>query len=115
MNKIVLAIVLISFSINAKSQTIDTSIGWCVAAKINPFYVQKNYPAKDTITHLGFFNYVDDLKGNCVVNYTLIASTTSRNVIQDSYKLTDGEYNSWNSSPEGLLRIIANYLSVTFK
>lgn len=103
------------FSIKAISQTIDTSINWCIASKVNTFTIQKNYPQKDTVTHLGFFNYVDDLKGNCTVNYTLIAASTNRNVIQDSYKLTDSNYNNWDSSPEGLLRIIATYLGVTFK
>lgn len=101
--------------LKAMSQTVDTSITWATAAKINSIVVQKNYPLKDTITHVGFFNYTDDLKGSCLVNYTMIAVSTKRNVIQDSYKLTDAEYNSWDSSPEGLLRIIAKYLNVTFK
>jgi hypothetical protein len=97
-----------------KSQTVDTTIIFATAAKINHVYFKSGFPQKtDTLTHLGFFNYIDDLKGNCTVNYTLIAK--DRNAITGSYAIKREEYDMWDSSVNGLLVILANYLNVVFK
>ncbi|MFY7883640.1 MAG: hypothetical protein ACOVOV_02210 [Dolichospermum sp.] len=65
------------------------------------------------IDTLGVFNYTDDLRGNCTANWVLCNDTT--NVLFDSYTLTQQEYNNWDSSPLGLLKILAKYLNVTIK
>lgn len=96
-----------------KAQTVDTTITFATAARVQPIIVKQGFPqVADTITHVGFFNYVDDLKGNCVVNYTLIA--TNRNAVTSSYQLKKSEYDAWDSSNVGLLAIIGNYLNLIF-
>jgi hypothetical protein len=95
-------------------QTIDTTIKSCTAAPIVNVVYSHNIPVvTDTITHLGVFNYTDDLKGNCTASWVLIA--TNRNILFNSYTLTSSEYTAWDGTPEGLLRIIANFLKVRFK
>jgi hypothetical protein len=99
---------------NSFGQTIDTTIKSCTAAKINAKVYSHDIPiVNDTLTHLGVFNYTDDLKGNCVANWVLIA--TDKNILWNSYKLTESEYDNWNSTPEGLLSILASHLGLTFK
>lgn len=113
MKKIALGLVLL-VALKATCQTVDTTVKSCSAAKIvNKVYSHGIPTINDTLTHIGVFNYTDDLKGNCTANWVLISN--GRNIIWDSYKLTDSDYNNWDSSPEGLLRIIATYLGLTFK
>ncbi len=101
-------------TLKATSQTIDTTVKSCIAAKINTVVYKHDIPSvSDTLTHLGVFNYSDDLKGNCTANWVLIAN--GKNILFDYYKLTDAQYTSWDGSAAGLLRFIASYLSVTFK
>ena len=113
MKRILLAFMLFC-TLKATCQTVDTTVKSCSAAKIVSKIYSHGIPTiNDTLTHIGVFNYTDDLKGNCTANWVLISN--GRNIIWDSYKLTDSDYNNWDSSPEGLLRIIATYLGVTFK
>ena len=114
MKKILFAICIVC-ALNASSQTVDTAVSWCSAAPINQFIVQKNYPMKDTITHLGYRNVNVYPGDSVVVSYTLIAISTKRNVIEDFYTLTYSEYIGWNKTAESMLTIIARYLNVTFK
>jgi len=101
-------------SLKATSQTIDTTVKNCTAAKINLVIYKHDIPSvSDTLTYLGVFNYTDDLKGNCVANWVLIAK--DKNILFDSYKLNESEYSAWDGSAIGLLRVIGNYLQVTFK
>ena len=101
-------------SIKASSQKIDTTIKGCTAAPIIPFTYSIGIPSvSNTITHLGVFNYTDDLKGNCIANWALISNGV--NIVLNSYTLTVEDYEKWDSSPEGLLAIIGKYLGVTFK
>ena len=102
-------------AIKANSQTIDTCIKTCQAARINDVIYTSGIPAKkDTLRYVGVFNYTDDLKGNCVANWVLI-SKNKVNILFDSYTLTTEEYNNWDGSALGLLAVLANYLKVTFK
>jgi len=113
MKKIIIALCFLA-SFKATAQKIDTSITRCNAARINNVYVSCGYPATtDTATHLGVFNYVDDLKGNCVVNYVLL--NKDKNIVNNSYTLTAEQYNNWNGSVVGLLSIIGEILRVTFR
>ena len=101
-------------SFKAQSQTIDTSITRCIAAKITPIVYTSGIPSiTDTITYVGVFDYKDDLKGNCVVNWVLL--NINKNIIFNSYSLKQDEYESWSGSGAGLLTIIGNYLKVKFK
>jgi hypothetical protein len=112
--KRIIIVALCFFALKASSQKIDTSIKFCQAAKINVINYTSGILVKtDTLTHIGVFNYTDDLKGSCVANWTLIA--TNRNVIFDSYTLTIEEYNNWDGSATGLLKVLAAYLKVTCK
>ena len=100
--------------LKATCQVVDTSIKSCIAAPIVSKVYSHDIPTiNDTLTHIGVFNYTDDLKGNCVANWVLISN--GKNILFDSYKISNSDYNSWDSSPEGLLRIIGKYLGITFK
>jgi hypothetical protein len=113
MKKVLLFIGLF-IAANGYSQTIDTTIKSCTAAKINSKVYSHDIPViSDTLTHLGVFNYTDDLKGNCVANWVLIA--TNKNILWSEYKLTDSEYTGWNGTATTLLAIIAARLGLTFK
>lgn len=112
--KKLLFLALCFFAIKAQSQVIDTTITFCTAAKITPISYTTGIPiVTEKITHLGVFNYTDDLKGNCTANWTLIA--TNKNVITNSYTLTQEDYNEWDGYASGLLAVIGKYLKVTFK
>lgn len=101
-------------TIKATSQKIDTCITRCNAAKINSVYVTSGYPIiTDTATHLGVFDYTDDLKGKCVANYVLL--NKSKNIVVASYSLSEEEYNEWDGTAIGLLAVIGRYLKLTFK
>lgn len=101
-------------SFKANSQSIDTSITRCIAAKITPIYYSSGIPATvDTINYLGVFDYKDDMKGNCVVNWVLLNS--NKNILFNSYSLKQDEYENWDGSAIGLLSIIGNYLKIKFK
>jgi len=101
-------------SLKATSQTVDTSITFCTAAKISEIYYMHSLPVKtDTLTHIGFYTYSDDTKGNCIVNWIAIAN--NKPVKGDSYKLSSEEYNRWDGSAVGLIAIIGAYLKITFK
>jgi len=63
------------------------------------------------INTIGVFNYTDDLMGNCTANWVLCSE--KQNILFNTYTLTDEEYKEWDSSPIGLLEIIAKYLKVT--
>jgi len=83
-----------------------------ISAKIIPFNYTSGIPQTSVVINiLGVFNYTDDLMGNCTANWVLC--NDNQNILFNSYTLTQEEYNNWNSSPEGLLEIIANYLKVT--
>jgi hypothetical protein len=83
-----------------------------ISASIVPFNYTSGIPQTSVIINtLGVFNYTDDLMGNCTANWVLCSD--KQNILFNSYTLTQEEYNNWNSSPEGLLEIIANYLKVT--
>lgn len=114
MKKILLAICIV-FTLNVSSQTIDTTVSWCTAAKVKPFIVQKNYPLKDTITHLGYRNVNVYQADSAVVSYSLIAISTKRNVIEDYYTLTNEEYIGWDKTAETILAILGRHLNITFK
>lgn len=60
----------------------------------------------EKINTLGVFNYIDDLKGNCVINWFL--SNYDKNIVWGSYTLTDEQYTNWDSSSNHLLSIIAD-------
>lgn len=107
-------IALCFVALKATSQTVDTSINRCIAVKITPIYYTTGIPAvTDTITHLGVFDYKDDLKGNCVANWVLL--NANKNILFDSYKVSEEDYKNWDSTAAGLMKIIANYLKVKFK
>lgn len=113
MKKLIIAIMLLA-TIKANSQTIDVSIKSCKAAKIETLVINNGFPVlTDTVTHLGVFNYTDDLSGNCSVNWVLL--NKSKNVITGVYFIKKEEYAEWNSSSEGLLKIIAENLKLKFK
>lgn len=113
MKKIALGLVLL-VALKASCQTVDTTITNCIAAKIVNVNYKSGIPAHvDTLTHIGVFDYTDDLKGNCIANWVLISN--GRNILWNNYKLTEADYNSWDSSPEGLLSIIGKFLGITFK
>lgn len=114
MRKILLAICIVC-ALNVSSQTIDTTVSWCNAASINQFIVQKNYPLKDTITHLGYRNVNVYPGDSVVVRYTLIAISTKRNVIEDYITISSSEYMDWDKTPESMLAILGRHLNVTFK
>lgn len=83
-----------------------------ISVKIIPFQYKSGMPQiSQLIDTLGVFNYIDDLMGNCVANWVLCNDT--QNVLWDNYTLTEQEYKDWDSSPLGLLQIIAKYLNVT--
>ena len=104
-----LFIALLSFG-----QTIDTTVTNCTAAKINSVVISHGFPTvSDTITHVGFFDYTDDLKGNCVVNWVVISKGV--NINWNKYKLSDNQYTNWDGTATGLLSILGNYLHLTFK
>ena len=113
MKRILIALCFLA-AFKAQSQKVDTTIKSCIAAPIvNKVYNHDLPTVSDTLTHLGVFNYTDDLKGNCTASWVLIAN--GRNILFDSYKLSVSDYNNWDSSPEGLLKIIGKYLGITFK
>lgn len=85
-----------------------------ISTKIVAFQYKSGIPQTSVlIDTLGVFNYTDDLMGNCTANWVLC--NDAQNVLWDSYTLTQKEYNNWDSSPLGLLKIIADYLQVTIK
>jgi len=102
-------------TIKASSQTIDTTVKHCVAAKINVKQVTDNNLQTTSITHLGVLGYNDNLMGTCTVDFALIAN--NKNIIVTSITLTEEEYNSWNGEDYkiGILAIIGNRIKVTFK
>ncbi len=104
-------LLVIAFSI--KAQTIDTSFTYCTAAKINDKVLQVNYPNYDTCTYVGVFKTTDDYKGTCVITYFF--GNPKRNVKGGEYILTSTQYTAWDGTVESTLRILATYLSVTFK
>ena len=106
-------IFLLVIALNLKAQTIDTSFNYCTAAKINDKVLQVNYPSYDTCTYLGVLKTTDDYKGTCVTTYFL--GNYRRNVRGGDYILTPIQYSAWDGTVEGMLRILATYLSVTFK
>jgi hypothetical protein len=113
MKQILTSLALI-IALNSFGQTIDTTVHNCTAAKINSVVVNHGFPSvNDTLDHVGFFDYTDDFKGNCVVNWVVISK--GLNISFDKYKLGEGEYNNWDGSAEGLLRVIATFLKLTFK
>lgn len=113
MKKIIIALCFFA-SFKATSQKIDKEITRCIASKIEIIYYKHKIPeVVDTITHLGVFDYKDDLKGNCTANWVLL--NEDKNVMFNTYTLKEEEYNNWDGSPEGLLRIIGDYLKVKFK
>lgn len=82
-----------------------------ISTKIIPFDYKSGIPqVTQLVDTLGVFNYVDDLTGNCTANWFL--SNASQNILWNSYTLTQEEYDKWDSSPNGLLKIIANYLKL---
>jgi hypothetical protein len=114
MKKIIL-ITLCLFAIKAQSQTIDTTIQNCIAARIETVYYEHQIPTiTDTLCYLGVFDYQDNLKGNCTANWVVL-SNKKKNIVMKSYNLTEEEYNNWDGSPIGLLSIIGNYLKIKFK
>ena len=113
MKKIIIALCFLA-SLKANSQTVDTTITRCVAAKINQIIYTHDIPlVRDTINYLGIFDYKDDLKGNCTANWVLLNS--SQNIIWNNYTLTKKEYDNWDGSAVGLIAIIGAYLKITFK
>jgi hypothetical protein len=102
-------------SFKAQSQSIDTSITRCIAAKITPIIYSNGIPPTvDTITYLGVFDdYNCSLNGTCNINWILLNS--KKNIVWNNYKLTEEEYNSWDGSAVGLIFVIGNYLKVKFK
>jgi hypothetical protein len=113
MKKTIIALCFLA-SFKAQSQSADTSITRCIAAKITPIYYSSGIPATvDTITYLGVFDYKDDMKGNCVANWVLL--NAKQNIVFNSYTLKQDEYDNWDGSAIGLLAIIGNYLKVKFK
>lgn len=83
-----------------------------ISTPIQPFQYKSGIPEIiQEINTLGVFNYTDDLKGNCIINWFL--SNGSQNILWDNYKLTQEEYNNWDSSATALLEIIAKYLNVS--
>jgi hypothetical protein len=108
--------------------TIDTTITNCTAAKIVPVAYSHGLPATvDTLTHLGVFNYTDNLTGDCRVSYSIMSissglrpvmynvMTNAKNIIYSTYKLTDVQYTAWDGTPTMLLSFLAQYLNLTFK
>jgi hypothetical protein len=67
-------------------------------------------PVIEIINTLGVFNYIDDLNGKCTVNWFL--SDEKKNIVCGEYTLTQEQYDEWDSSPLGLLQIIAKYLNI---
>lgn len=83
-----------------------------ISAKLTPFQYTSGIPQTSvTINTIGVFNYTDDLMGNCTANWVLC--NENQNVLFNTYTLTEEEYANWDSSPIGLLEIIAKYLKVT--
>jgi hypothetical protein len=113
MKKIIIAIMLLA-SLKASSQKVDTTIKRCIAARIdNIIYSNGIPPNVDTIKYLGIFDYQDDLKGNCVVNWVLL--NENKNIVWNNYKLTKEEYDGWDGYAVGLLSILGTYLKLKFK
>ena len=106
-------IILLVIAFNLKAQTVDTSFNYCTAAKINDKILQVNYPNNDTCSYLGIIKTTDDYKGTCVTSYFF--GNTKRNVKSGDYTLTSEQYAAWDGTVESMLRILANFLSVTFK
>ena len=101
-------------SVIGYGQTIDTTLKSCTAAKINSVVVSHGFPViTDTITHVGFFDYTDDLKGNCVVNWVVMANGV--NITFGKHQLPEKDYDEWDGTAEGLLVEIAEFLHLTFK
>jgi hypothetical protein len=106
-------IILMVIALNLKAQTIDTSFNYCTAAKINDKVLQVNYPNYDTCTYVGIIKTTDDYKGTCVTSYFF--GNSKRNVKGGDYTLPATQYAAWDGTVESMLRILASYLSVTFK
>jgi hypothetical protein len=107
---------LLTASLGVKSQTIDTSVHEYTAAKINNVVYKSGFPVNtDTLQWAGFTNYtVSSVQNICTVNYVLRASD-GRNVISNTYTLTESEYTTWNGEDVTLLGIIGRFLGLTFK
>jgi len=113
MKRILIALCFMA-SLKASSQKIDTANHSITIAPINSIIYRHGFPVvTDTLTYLGYFYYQDDSRGNCTVPYALVANGVNK--VLGSYKLTSEEYAAWNGSAEGLLRIIALVLNVSFK
>lgn len=82
-----------------------------ISTSIQEIQFKSGFPETiEIINTLGVFNYVDDLKGNCIINWFL--GNNEKNLVWNSYTLTQEEYDSWDSSPLGLLQILAKVLNV---
>lgn len=115
MKRIIIVLCFLMSIKATQAQTIDTTIKYCVAAKIVPFVYSHDFPiVRDTISHLGVFEY----KGTDTsfsVSYTLIGCRPIRNVVFDWQPLTQEEMKYWNGDLSGLLPILRTKFGLTFK
>lgn len=121
MKKLLTSIALI-VALNSFSQTIDTTIHDCTAARINAVALPHGFPVvTDTLNYVGFFNYtVNPIQKQCIVNWVVKANGNNQNVLFSAYTLTDAEYLNWDGNDNSLITIIGNFLnrsglSITFK
>lgn len=120
--KKLLFIAALFISATSFSQTIDTTIHDCIAARINAVSLPHGFPVvTDTLNYVGFFNYtVNPIQNQCIVNWVVKANGNNQNVLFSAYTLTDAEYLGWDGNDNSLITIIGNFLnrsglSITFK
>jgi hypothetical protein len=81
MKRIIIVLCFLMSTKATTAQTIDTTIKYCVAAKIVPFVYAHDFPVvRDTITHLGIFEYKAN-DSTWSISYTFIAQNPTRNVL----------------------------------
>ena len=102
-------------ALKANSQIVDTTVKNSVAVKIQPVISQHDFPViKDTITHLGVFEYTAT-DTSCKVSYTLLHHAPTKNIVYGWHSLTESELAAWDGSLYGLLPILASRFGLTFK
>ena len=108
--KHLLIAILVMASFTAKSQSIDTSFHYCVAAKVDTVVLNVNYPSLDTCSHLGIVKKDFDYTTN-QITITYYWGNPLRNVKGGTYVINDTE----ERTTYDIFRLLANFLNITFK
>jgi len=112
MKKIILSLAFFA-CFKANSQTVDSTVKSITAMKVEPIFLQINYPKKDTVTHIGLRQIYDDLKTTATFEIILLAK--GKNIVVSTQTIAGDEYIAWNGNNIYPFIIFADRLGLTFK